>query len=69
MSRDDDDFEDFEKLIDAGLHGRDLPAIERPHNQKQGPPGKRKSTFSKIVDDGDGERSMDLTGKERGWRP
>jgi hypothetical protein len=69
MSRDDDDFEDFEKLIDAGLQGRDLPAIERPVNQKQAPSGKRKSTFSKIVDDGDEERSMDLTGKEHGWRP
>lgn len=69
MSRDDDDFEDFEKLIDAGLEGRALPAIERPVNQKQGSSGKRKSTFSKTVDDGDGERSMDLTGKKRDWRP
>jgi hypothetical protein len=69
MSRDDDDFEDFEKLIDAGLQGRDLPAIERPVNQKQGPPNKRKSTFSKIVDDGDGERSMDLTGNDAAGDP
>jgi len=68
VSRDDDDFEDFEKLIDAGLQGRDLPAIERPARQKQGPPSKRKSTSSRAVNDGDGERSMDLTGNERGWR-
>ena len=66
MSRDDDDFEDFAKLIDNGLKGRDLPAIERPVDQKQGPSSKRKSTFSKVVDDGNGERSMDLTGNERG---
>ena len=69
VSRDDDDFEDFEKVMGLGLQGRDLPAIERPGNQKQGPSSKRKSTFSKVVDDGDGERSMDLTGNERGWRP
>jgi len=69
MSRDEDDFEDFEKLIDTGLRGRDLPAIERPDGQKQGPPSKRKSTVSRIVDDGDGERSMDLTGNEPGKRP
>jgi hypothetical protein len=66
MSRDADDFEDFEKLIDAGLQGRDLPTIERPVGRKQGPPSKRKSAFSKIVDDGNGERSMDLTGNEPG---
>jgi hypothetical protein len=69
MSRDDDDFEDFEKLMDAGLQGRDLPAIERPVGHKQGPPSKRKSALSRIVDDGNGERSMDLTGNEPGWRP
>ena len=69
MSRDDDDFEDFEKLIDAGLQGRDLPVIERPVNQKQGPSSKRKSTYSKVIDDEEGERSMDLTGNERSWRP
>lgn len=67
MSRDADDFEDFEKLIDAGLQGRDLPAIERPVGEKQGPPSKRKSTFSKVVDDENGERSMDLTGNDPSW--
>lgn len=69
MSRDDDGFEDFEKLMDAGLQGRDLPTIERPASQKQGPSTKRKSTFSKAADEGDGERSMDLTGNQPSWRP
>ena len=69
MSRDDDDFEDFEKLMDAGLQGRDLPTIERPVSQKQGPSSKRKSMSSKVIDDGDGERSMDLTGNKPSWRP
>jgi len=69
MSRDEDDFEDFGKLMDAGLQGRDLPTIERPVNQKQRPSSKRKSRLSKVVDDGDGERSMDLTGNEPSWRP
>ena len=68
MSRDDDGFEDFEELINGALQGRDLPAINRLVNQKQGPSSQRKSTFSKVVDDGDGECSMDLTGDERDWR-